>query len=891
MTTPRPPRVALRLLDALLPADAREAVIGDLTESWEHDVADGRRFARLRFWRETIQALITLQTMPANVTAYTPPSRESWTQSFVSDLRHAIRGMSRARGFALLSTATIAVAIAASTTLLSVANPLLFQVVPYPSPNGLVMINERGTDGDSHNLGYPTYLDLTTDARSLERAAAFGTWQPTMFGEGQGERLRGLRVTSAFFRTLGVQPVLGRDFLAEEDMPDRNQVVILSHGLWRRRFAADPGVIGRTIDLGYSKPVIVGVLPASFENVLDPTSQIYRVLGYAVSIDGAGPGCRSCRHLRAVARLKPGVTREASQRELDARMQRMAASYPTVYRGNGTVVEGLADRATKGTRAIFLVTIGAVTLLLLIAAANVVNLQLARAARRDEEFAVRAALGAGRGRIARQLLAEGVVIAVMGGGVGVLLAAVALPSFVAQLPATLPRLGSVRLDWQVLLFTTLLVSLFAVVIGLVPAAQAGRRSLFDAIRAGGSRAGGAPHHRTRSGIVVAEVALALMLVVGAVLLGRTLVGLLSVDLGFNAANLVTMTVQVSGPRYDSARTIYEHHDRALESVRRVPGVVAAGFTSQLPLGGNMDQYGIRDRDNPPQDRDKGTDAERYAVSIDYMRAMGIRMARGRAFTADEVRDTATRVVIVSDELASRMWPGQEALGRYISVGGSAPGAEPEYYRVIGIAAATRHAGLDDGATSQVYVPERHWRWAENEMTLVARVDGDPEHFVQAVHEALRTVDPMQPVMEMRTMEQVVSRSIGQRRLGMLLFVSFGAIALILASAGIYGVLAGAVAERTREFGVRTAFGATPGAITALVLRDGAILLISGLAIGGAGALLLSGYLRALLYGVDARDPASIAMGVSAISIVAFAACIVPARRATQVDPVTALRAD
>ncbi|MGH7638525.1 MAG: FtsX-like permease family protein, partial [Gemmatimonadaceae bacterium] len=617
----------------------------------------------------------------------------------------------------------------------------------------------------------------------------------------------------------------------------------------------------------------------------------YRVLGYAVSVDGAGPGCRSCRHLRAVARLRPGISREASQRELDGLMLRMAATYPTVYRGDGTVVERLADRVTQGTRAIFLVTIGAVALLLLIAAANVVNLQLARAARRDEEFAVRAALGAGRGRIARQLLAEGVVVAILGGAAGVALAAVALPSLVAQLPATLPRLDSVRLDWQVLLFTFLLVALFAIVIGLVPAAQAGRRSLFDAIRAGGSRAGGAPHHRARAGIVVAEVALALMLVVGAALLGRTLVGLLSVDLGFEANNVVTMSVQAAGPRYDSARTIYAHHDLVLKSVARIPGVTVVGLTSQLPLGGNMDQYGIRDRDNPPQDRDRGTDAERYAVSIDYMRAMGIRLLRGRAFTEDEARDTAVRVVIVSDVLAGRMWPGQDALGRYISVGGSAPGAEPEYYRVVGVAAATRHSGLDDGATSQVYVPERHWRWAENTMTLVARVDGDPKHFVQAVHEAVRTVDPMQPVMELRTMEQVVSRSIGQRRLGMLLFVSFGAIALLLASAGIYGVLAGAVAERTREFGVRTAFGATPGSITALVLRDGAVLVVAGLAIGGAGALLLSGYLRALLYGVDARDPASIAMGVAAIMIVALAACIVPARRATQVDPVTALRAD
>ena len=889
MTAPRPPRGALRLLDAFLPEDAREAVIGDLTEAWERDLAEQRAFPRARFWRETVHALFTLQTAPANVAAYTPADRESFVQSFTADIRYAVRGMARAPGFAILSTATLAVGIAATATLLSVANPLLFQVVPYPSPSSLVMVNERATDGSGTNLGYPTYLDLRTDARSLQYSTAFGSWQPTLFGEAQGERLLGQRVTSEFFRTLGVQPVLGRDFLAEEDMPQRNQVVILSHGLWRRRFAADPGIIGRPIDLGYTKPIVVGVLPASFENVLDPTAQIYRVLGYTVN--DSGPGCRTCRHLRAVARIRPGFTRETTQRELDARMQQMAAAYPTVYRGNGTVVERLADRATRNTRAIFLVTIGAVALLLLIAAANVVNLQLARAARRDEEFAVRAALGAGRGRIARQLLAEGVVVAVLGGVTGVVLAALALPSLVAQLPATLPRLDSVRLDWQVLLFTTLVVTLLAVVIGLVPAAQAGRRSLFDAIRAGGARSGGTPHHRTRAGIVVAQVALALMLVVGAALLGRTLVGLLSVDLGFEANNLVTMTVEAAGPRYDSAQKVYAHHDRILEAVARVPGVTAVGLTSQLPLGGNMDQYGIRDRDNASQNLDSGADGERYAVSLDYMRTMGIRLVRGRAFTADEVRDTAVRVVIVSDALASRMWPGQDALGKYITVGGNPGIVAPVYFRVVGVAAATRHAGLDQGAAAQVYVPERHWRWAESMMTLAARVEGDPDHFVQAVYEAVRAVDPIQPVMEIRTMEQVVSRSIGQRRLGMVLFVSFSAIALLLASAGIYGVLAGAVTERTREFGVRTAFGATPGAITALVLRDGAVLVAAGLAIGGAGALLLSGYLRALLYGVDARDPASIAMGVAAITIVAFVACIVPARRATRTDPITALRSD
>jgi putative ABC transport system permease protein len=885
MSNRHAPRLARRLLEALLPEESRDAVIGDLTERWEQDMAARPRGARLRFWRETLHAIATLQTAPAEVSAWVPATRESLVQSFLSDLRHAIRAMVRSPGFAILGVGTLAVAIAATATLVSVANPLLFQVVPYPAPQRLVMVHERALDGAFFNVGYATYVDLRNATRSLRHSAAYGTWEPTLFGEQEGERLRGLRVTWEFFRTLGVQPAIGRDFLRDEDTPDRYDVVILSHGLWQRRFAGDTAIIGRAIDLATSRPIVIGVLPADFENVLDPTSQIYRALGY----DTQESACRSCRHLRMIGRLESGVSHEQSALELDALMQRLASQHAATYRGSaGAVVERMADRATRGTRAIFAVTIGAVALLLLIAAANVVNLHLARAARREEEFAVRAALGAGRGRIARQLFAEGLVIAVAAGVVAVMIAALALPTLVSLLPETLPRVTSVRLDGVVLAVTAIVVVVVAIAIGMIPALHAGKRSLFSAIRAGGGRAGGAPHHRTRSGIVVAQVALAMMLVVGAALLGRSLARLLSVDLGFEVSNLVTMTVQATGPRYDSARTIYDHHDRMRDAVLRVPGVTAVGLTSQLPLGGNMDRYGIRDRDNLPTNPDHGADGERYAVSWDYMRAMRIRMVRGRAFTEDEARDTASRTAIVSDALARRMWPGQDALGKYIRIGG---GDDRPFHRVIGIAADTRHAGLDQGALPQVYVPERHWVWPENTMVLVARVTGDPAHFIDDVREAVRSVDPLQPVSRIATMEQVVARSIGQRRLGMLLFVTFGAIALLLAAAGIYGVLAGAVAERTREFGVRAAFGATPAAIIGLVLRQGGALAVIGLALGGAGAALLSHYLRALLYEVEARDPVSIGVGAVAIGLVALAACVVPARRATRADPVSALRAD
>jgi putative ABC transport system permease protein len=874
--THTPPRLALRFLETFLPEESRDAVIGDIVERWEQN-----GFGALRFWLEAVQALVTLQFVRPDSSAFEPAQRESFLQGFLSDLRRGARSLARAPGFSLVAIGTLAIAIGATAALISVANPLLFQVLPYPKPRQLVMLNERMNDGSPGNIGYATYKDLREGSRSFTHSATYGTWEPTLFGEQEGERLRGLRVSWEFFRTLGVQPVLGRDFVREDDTPDNLNVVVISHSLWQRRFAGDPNIVGRTIDLASAtKPTVIGVLPASFENVLDPPSEIYRALGYATQ----SWACRSCRHLRVIGRLRSDVTLERASRELNPMMKRLAADHPKTYPGEGVIVERLSDRVTSSTRAIFGVVIGAVALLLLIAAANVVNLQLARAARREEEFAVRAALGAGRGRIARQLFAEGLVIAAVGGVAGLIVAGVALPSFVAVLPDTLPRLGSIGLDATVLAVIALLVLFVAVAMGMFPAFQAGTRSLFSAIRAGGARGGGTPHHRTRSGIVIAEVALAMMLVIGATLLGRSMLHLLDVDLGFQPSGLVTMTVESSGPRYDSARKVFDHHDRIREAVLRVPGVKSVALTSQLPLGGNYDAYGIYLRDGASDV--PVADAQRYAVSWDYMRTMGMRIVRGRSFTEAETRDTALRVAIVSESMARR-FAGGDAIGKYIRMGG----AERPWSQVVGIAADTRHEGVDQGEVRQVYVPERHWYWEESAMILVARVEGQASGFVNGVREAVRGVDPIQPISRIATMEQVVSRSIAQRRLGLILFVAFSAMALLLAGAGIFGVLAGAVTERTREFGVRTAFGATPASIMGLVLRQGGTLAAGGLILGGAGALLLSRYIGALLYEVKTYDPMSLVLGVGVVAVVALLACIVPARRAIRTDPIVALRSD
>jgi putative ABC transport system permease protein len=441
-------------------------------------------------------------------------------------------------------------------------------------------------------------------------------------------------------------------------------------------------------------------------------------------------------------------------------------------------------------------------------------------------------------------------------------------------------------DWEVLSVVGLISLLVGVGAGLLPALHAGRARLFDALRSSGRTLRGA-HHRTRTGLVVGEIALALMLVVGASLLGRSLIRLLSVDVGFATSHLLTMDVYATGSRYDSASKIFVNHDRVREAVSRLPGVLGVGLTVQLPLGGNFDRYGVRALDKPTDNPELVPSADRYAVTSDFIKTMRIPILRGRNFTDAETRDSSTHVAIVSDALAKRIWPAEDAVGKMIQMGE----ASRPWYRVVGVVGNVRHTGLDETVSQQVYIPERQWFGPEPTMMLVVRTSADPTTMVSAVRRAVRDVDPLQPVGRIVTMDELISRSTAQRRLGLLLFAFFGGVALLLASGGIYGLLAGAVAERTREFGLRAALGASPRSIAHLVMAQGAQLTTIGLVLGGLGAVALSRGLRTLLFGVGPTDPIAIAVSAAVIIGVAIAACLVPARRAVGVDPMTALRSD
>ena len=881
MTT-APSRLALRLLERSLPGGDGEALIGDLLEAHQARVArgDGGLRVRLWWWRETIAALAFVRPSPDPSHDYTG---DTFMARFAADLRHGARVLRRAPAFTLVCTLTLALGIGMATAIFSVVRPVLIEPLPYPGPDRLMLVWEGDDDGARSNTSFATFVDLVSRSSTLESAAAIGTWSPTVTDGGDPERLSGERVSWTYFDVLGVRPALGRAFRPEEDAADQNRVVVMSHGLWRGRFGGDSSILGRTISLGGTPHEVIGVLPPQYENVANPGVQVWRPLAYEASQPWA---CRTCRHLRMLARVDSDVSLDVAREELGALSVALATEHPRDYPGSGLHLAPLHEDVTRASRPILLVLLAAVGLVLLLAVASVANLQIGRAVRRAREFAVRAALGAGRARLAQQLLAEGLVLALLGGIAGVLVAWAALPVLLAQLPREVPRIGAVQLDPTALGAAGVLTLTLGIVIGLVPAWVGGRASVFGGLRSGTRDIGGR-RHLMRAALVSGQVALALVLLAGAGLLARTLSNLLATDPGFDPRGLLVLEVQASGPAYETSEAVYANHDRMRELVAGIPGVSEVGLINQLPLGGNMDTYGIRAQDRPLANPALAPSGDRYVVSPGLIDAMRARVVRGRRFAAADFDSAAPPVVMLSVSLARRIWGTDDVIGRRVQMG--AP--DSPWREVVGIADDVRHSSLDSGINQQVWLPERQWQWADADITLVVRTDGDPGALASSVRAAIRSVDPGQPITRLATMEQIISASTAQRRLALVLFVAFAATALLIAAAGVYGVLAGSVVERTREIGVRSALGATPGRILHLVLGQGTRLIVGGLLAGLAGTIVLGRLLRTLLYEVASSDPATLAAVVLVLLMVALAASVVPALRALRIDPATALRSD
>jgi putative ABC transport system permease protein len=885
-----PPALGLRLLDRVVRPDARDAIVGDLVERHRRDVTErGLAAARLRFWWE---ALVAVRHFGSLAGLRRERYQENLMSSFLADLRHAARLLRRAPGFAALCAVTLALAIGPTTAIFSVVDPLLLRSLPYGHPDRLVYVWERDQNGHQITTGFATVQDVRANATTLESLAAVSSWIPTLSDPSSPERLNGSRVTWNYFRTLGVHPMLGRDFVADEDKPIQPtsfggaKVVLLSYGLWTRRFAADSSIVGHTIQLGGTPWTVVGVLPKSYEDVHESDAQIYTPLGYAV---GQPWACRSCRHLTAIARIRDGVSRQRAKAELDQISSQIVTAYPKEYSSAGMFVQPMQEEVTRAVRPALYAIAGAVLLVLLIAVANVVNLQLARAVRRDAEFGVRLALGAGAARLAQQLAAEGLVIAAAGGALGIVLGWATLPLLVARLPRSFPRIDAIHFDLAALAVVGAIVVPLAIVLGVVPARGARKRVLYSGALRGASRVRGADHHRTRSTLVIAEMALALLLLASAGLLARSLVRLLAVDPGFDPNNLITMPVEASGPRYTANDAVLDLRRRTIDAVSAVPGVIGAAVTTSVPLGGNRDQYSIIAQDRPLANPELAPYATGYRIVGDYLKVMRIHLLAGRDFTDQDARDTSSSVAIISQALATTLWgeggEGTGAIGKRIYI----PNAAHHWSTVVGVAADVPHQSLDADDRRSFYVPESAWGWANGSGMLVVRARSTSAALERQVRAAVAGADPSQPVTDMRTMDAVVASSAAQRSLALTLFAAFATLALLLSAAGIYGVLAGSVAERTREIGLRSALGATPGDLLRMVLARGLGLAAVGVVFGLFGALATTRYLRALLFGVGPMDPLMLGAAAALLLIVAAAACFVPARRAIRVDPMEALR--
>lgn len=803
--------------------------------------------------------------------------------AFLTDLRFAGRMLTRRPAFAALVICTLALGIGATTAIFSVVNPILLDPLPYPGPDRLVMVWESERDGSRSNVGFATFADIRAESKSLASVAAISLWQPTLTGRAEPERLTGQRVSAPYFHTLGLVPMIGRDFTSDDDNPAAPRVTILGNAIWRSRFGGDTTILGQQITLSDIAVTVIGVLPPAFDNVLEPTAQLFSPLRYDVSLPYA---CRTCRHLRMVGRLRPDVTIAAAERELHALAINLLRDHPTDYASAGLIAQPLAEEVTGGVRPVVIALLGAVLLMLLIAASNVTNLLLARGAQRRREISIRVALGAGRARVARQLLTESLLLAACGGALGVAVAWAGARLLVSMAPPGMPRLDAVEVNGPVLFFCIGITALVGLSFGTVPALHASRTDLHSGMRLGSARSGHGSG-RTRGALVVGEVAIALLLLVGTGLLVRSMRQLLSISPGFEPSHLLTMQVQTNGKRFAADSNTYQFFSSALDAVRRTPGVESAGFTSELPLSGDFDGYGVHNLTHPNANPELDPSAHRHAVSASYLSTMKIPVLRGRGFT-DQDRAGQPGVALVNAHFAAAAFHGENPIGQRVRLGDPNAGLERE---IVGIVGDVKHLSLSGDQVDEIYLPNEQWNAADGALSFVIRTHGNPDALVSALRSAIWSVDKDQPITRIVTMDNLLAASVAQRRFAMVLFELFAAVAVVLAAAGIYGVLAGMVTERRRELGVRAALGASRRELLAMVVRRGLRLAAIGVVIGVVAALAFGRVLSGLLFGVSPLDPVTYLVMAASMLIIAALASWVPAWRAARVDPALVMRTE
>ncbi len=804
----------------------------------------------------------------------------------------------RSPGFAIVAVITLALGIGANTAIFSVVNSVLLRPLPYARPDRLAMIYGHWELKKQAELAESEYWDMREQARSFSRIAAFADGSANLTGSGAPERLRTGYMTADVLPLLGVAPALGRAFSPDDDLPGRPAVLLLSDGLWRRRFGGDRRIVGRQVMLDDAPATVIGVMPPDFQlprHYSGASMEAWAPLGLD---PGANRSERGWHYLDVVGRLRDGVTLEEADREVRALMTRMKATYPGRYAPEFSgSAGGVVELVTGPVRPAMLVLLGTVALLLLIACANVAALLLARSEARGREMAIRTALGANRGRLVSQLLTESVVLAVAGGGLGLLIAAWGVHALALVAPPSVPRLDAVSIDARVLAFTLTVSLLTGLLFGTAPALHSLKANVTEGLADGGrSGTAGRARHRFRQMLVVGQIALGLVLVTGSGLLIQSFLRLKGVDPGFTPEHVLTARVDLTAARYPENRQIWAFYDDLLRRVSALPGVESVGAARALPMTGRLDigdwSFVMEGRYSVPIKPEERHHADWQAVTPNYFRTMRIPVRQGRVFDDRDDR-RAPGAIIVNETLAREVWPNGDAIGQRVLLGGGS--VDSTWRTVVGVVGDVRHRGLDAPPRPEMYMPEAQWPGgtgtALRSLYLAIRTTGDPALLGNPLRTTLGSIDPDVPLAELQTMNDALGSWAAERRLTMLIVTLFAALALTLAAVGVYGVMAHLVAERTREIGIRIALGALPREILRLLAQQGTAIAGTGIVLGMLGSFAATRLLSGMLYEVQPNDPPTFAVTTITIALVAAVATLIPAIRATRVDPVEALRSE
>ena len=797
--------------------------------------------------------------------------------NILADVRYGIRMLLRKPGFTAVAVLTLALGVGANTAIFSVVNGVLLRPLPFAEPDRLVwMWGNIRNGGNRASVSPLDFLDYRERNDTFEEfAAIIGVPVPfNLTGDGEPERLNAAVVTGNYFQALGVRPTLGRVFLPENEKPGRDQVAVLSQGLWQRRFGGDPSIVNKTVTLDGKTFEIIGVMPPEFS--FPQTAELWVPMNFDYSPEMKQ---RKGHFLRPIGRLKAGVTIAQAQADTDAVARSLEEQYPESNTGWNLRLVPLRDQIVGNIRPTLFILFAAVGFVLLIACANVANLLLARAASRQKEIAVRTALGAAPFRIVRQMITESVLLALIGGALGALLATWGVDLLVKLGSGDIPSTARVSIDATVLGFTLVISFLTGLLFGLAPAIQTLKLNLSETLKEGGrSAADGAHRNRTRSLLVVFEGAIAVVLLVGAGLLIRSFMELQQVGPGFNAKNVLTMRVDLSREKYSAREKAASLFEQIESRIAGLPGVETVGMVSELPLSGQPNDMPFTVEGRPPVNMVDGFDADFRRVNQHYFAALRIPLLRGRNFTEQEVRQSA-KVVVISELLASQVFPDEEPIGKRLLMMGK------DAFEIIGISGDIRHRSLESQPFPAMYMPTYAMGW----MNLVIRTQRDPMTLATAVRKELQSIDPDQPVAAVRTMESWLYSSVAAPRYRTVLLGLFAAVALLLAAVGIYGVISYTVSQRTNEIGIRLALGARRSDVLKLIVGRGMTLALAGIGTGLAAAFGLTRLMSNLLFGVSTTDLMTFVVCAVLLSGVALVACYLPARRATRVDPMVALR--